>query len=161
VIAPLAFVVSASACGSDSAGPEAGPDTDPDAPIVEVTPSVAELCTPGTTRLTVAARDGPEHAGRRHVGRREQRDRPGRHAAYPRVAVGARHGGGAAAEVLKLEIPGTTQFTITTPTALHGPRHYASVDDAARDNSLSRIYVGFHWRAATVEGERLGRLVGR
>jgi len=69
--------------------------------------------------------------------------------------------GGAAAEVLRLEIPGTTQFTMTTPTALHGPRHYASVDDAARDNSLSRIYVGFHWRAATVEGERLGRLVGR
>jgi hypothetical protein len=50
---------------------------------------------------------------------------------------------------------------MTTTTALHGPRLYASVDDAARDNSLSRIYVGYHWRSATVEGERLGRLVGR
>jgi hypothetical protein len=69
--------------------------------------------------------------------------------------------GAAAAEVLKREIPGTTRFTMTTATALHGPRHYASVDDAARDNNLSRIYVGYHWRSATVEGERLGRLVGR
>jgi hypothetical protein len=69
--------------------------------------------------------------------------------------------GAAAAEVLKLEIPGTTRFTMTTTTALHGPRQYASVDDAVRDNSLSRIYVGFHWRGATVEGERIGRLVGR
>jgi hypothetical protein len=69
--------------------------------------------------------------------------------------------GAAAAEVLKLEIPGTTRFTMTTTTALHGARQYASVDDAVRDNNLSRIYVGYHWRAATVEGERLGRLVGR
>jgi len=69
--------------------------------------------------------------------------------------------GAAAAAVLELDIPGTTRFTMTTTTALHGPRHYASVADAARDNSLSRIYVGYHWRASTVEGERLGRLVGR
>jgi hypothetical protein len=69
--------------------------------------------------------------------------------------------GAAAAEVLKLGIPGTTRFTMTTTTALHGARQYASVDDAARDNSQSRIYVGYHWRASTVEGERLGRLVGR
>jgi hypothetical protein len=69
--------------------------------------------------------------------------------------------GAAAAEVLKLEMPGTTRFTMTTTSALHGARQYPSVDDAVRENDLSRIYVGFHWRSATVEGERLGRLVGR
>jgi hypothetical protein len=69
--------------------------------------------------------------------------------------------GAAAAEVLKLEMPGTTRFTMTTTSALHGARQYPSVDDAVRENNLSRIYVGFHWRSATIEGERLGRLVGR
>lgn len=70
-------------------------------------------------------------------------------------------GGAAAAEAIKAHVPGTTAFTMTSTTGSGVPRSYRSVDEAVRDNSLSRVYVGFHWRAATVEGERLGRLVGR
>jgi hypothetical protein len=70
-------------------------------------------------------------------------------------------GGAAAAEVIKANVPGTTAFTMEATTLPGTPRSYRSVDDAVRDNALSRIYVGFHWRAATVEGNRLGALVGR
>lgn len=69
--------------------------------------------------------------------------------------------GAAAAEAIKAGIPGTTAFTMTSTAGTGMPRSYPSVDAAAVDNNLSRIYVGFHWRAATVEGERLGRLLGR
>lgn len=69
--------------------------------------------------------------------------------------------GAAAAEAIKAAVPGTTAFTMTSTAGSGAPRSYASVDDAVSDNNLSRVYVGFHWRGATVEGERLGRLVGR
>jgi hypothetical protein len=69
--------------------------------------------------------------------------------------------GAAAAEVIKANVPGTTAFTMEATTLPGKPRSYRSVDEAVRDNALSRIYVGFHWRAATVEGNRLGALVGR
>lgn len=70
-------------------------------------------------------------------------------------------GGAAAAEVLKDGIPGTTAFAMLSSTGRGIARSYPSVDAAVADNNVSRVYIGFHWRAATVEGERLGRLVGR
>lgn len=69
--------------------------------------------------------------------------------------------GAAAAEAIKASVRGTTAFTMKATTGSGAPRSYRSVDVAVVDNNLSRIYVGFHWRAATVEGERMGRLVGR
>ena len=61
----------------------------------------------------------------------------------------------------KAAVPGTTRFTMSSTAGTGAPRTYESVDAAVADNNLSRIYVGFHWRAATVEGERIGRMVGR
>jgi PAP2 superfamily len=67
----------------------------------------------------------------------------------------------AAAEVIKAQMPGTTEFTMESSTLPGQPRTVASVDVATRENSLSRIYAGFHWRAATLEGERVGVLLGK
>jgi len=35
-----------------------------------------------------------------------------------------------------------------------------SFSQAARENSLSRIYVGYHFRKACFDGEALGKSVG-
>jgi hypothetical protein len=40
------------------------------------------------------------------------------------------------------------------------PRNYTSFSQAARENSLSRIYVGYHFRKAVDDGETLGNSVG-
>lgn len=69
--------------------------------------------------------------------------------------------GAAAAEAIKASVPGSTAFEMTSTVGTGMPRRYTSVDAAVIDNNLSRVYVGFHWRAATVEGERLGRLLGQ
>ena len=69
--------------------------------------------------------------------------------------------GAAAAEAIMAVVPGTTRFTMTSTTGTGEPRTYRSLDDAVHDNNLSRIYIGYHFRAATVEGARLGRLLGR
>ena len=58
-------------------------------------------------------------------------------------------------------MPGTTAFKMTSTEGSGLPRSYPSLDAAVADNNDSRIYIGYHWRAATTEGERLGRLVGR
>ena len=39
-------------------------------------------------------------------------------------------------------------------------RHYRSFSQAAEENRLSRIYVGFHFRKATREGNEHGRKIG-
>lgn len=39
-------------------------------------------------------------------------------------------------------------------------RHYRSFADAANENALSRIYVGFHFRKAAVDGTRHGEQIG-
>ena len=63
-------------------------------------------------------------------------DYPSAHAAY----------GGAAAEILKLFF-GTDNISVdqTSPTRPGITRHYSSFSKAARDNSLSRIYIGYHF----------------
>ncbi|MEO6549931.1 MAG: phosphatase PAP2 family protein [Ferruginibacter sp.] len=70
--------------------------------------------------------------------------------------------GGAAAELLKLYF-GTDNFSF----ALHSntmpgtTRNFTSLSQAATEVSLSRIYVGYHFRNAVVAGEDLGRKIGR
>ncbi|MGI8600134.1 MAG: hypothetical protein ACR2KB_12850, partial [Chitinophagaceae bacterium] len=69
--------------------------------------------------------------------------------------------GGAASEILKLFF-GTDQISVnqTSPTAPGVTRHYSSLAQAAWDNSLSRIYVGYHFRLAIIKGEEQGRQIG-
>lgn len=70
--------------------------------------------------------------------------------------------GGAAAEILK-DYFGKDNVTIDmTTTSLPGiTRTYNSFSLAARDNSLSRIYAGYHFRNAAMKGEEQGYKIGK
>ena len=66
--------------------------------------------------------------------------------------------GGAASEILRLFF-GTDKISIdqTSPTTPGITRHYSTLSQAAKENSLSRIYVGFHFRNAVVKGQTMGQ----
>ena len=69
--------------------------------------------------------------------------------------------GGAAAEVLKRYFGSDDLAFSTTSTTLPGvSRSFTSLSGAATEVSLSRIYVGYHFRAAVVAGEAMGRKIG-
>lgn len=51
-------------------------------------------------------------------------------------------------------------FTFESSTLPGQPRTYKSLSDASRENALSRIYVGYHFRHASMEGEILGKKIG-
>jgi hypothetical protein len=40
-------------------------------------------------------------------------------------------------------------------------RNFSSLSQAARENSLSRIYVGYHFRQAVMVGEQQGKNIGK
>lgn len=65
--------------------------------------------------------------------------------------------GGAVASILKLFLETDrveiSQTCVTKP-GVTGV--YTSISKAARDNSLSRIYVGYHFRLACIKGEEQG-----
>ena len=69
---------------------------------------------------------------------------------------------GGAASVLLKEFFEKDEFDFSfESSALPGlPRSYTSFSEAARENSLSRIYVGYHFRKAVDDGEALGKSVG-
>jgi hypothetical protein len=69
--------------------------------------------------------------------------------------------GGAAAAVIEALVPGRGQPITTTSGSLPGvSRTFASVGDAQNENAASRIYIGYHFRHATVQGIAQGRRVG-
>lgn len=69
--------------------------------------------------------------------------------------------GGAAAEVLKNFFNTDAMAFSCSSNALPGvTRSFTNFSDAAREVSLSRIYVGFHFRNAVMQGETQGRKVG-
>ncbi|MBC7904891.1 MAG: phosphatase PAP2 family protein [Gemmatimonadaceae bacterium] len=70
--------------------------------------------------------------------------------------------GGAAAEILR-DAAGTDNFSfsITSNSLPNVSRSFKSFSQAATETSLSRIYVGFHFRRAVVEGEAMGRRIGK
>lgn len=70
--------------------------------------------------------------------------------------------GGAAGEILKLFFE-TNEISVnqTSNTAPGVNRHYSTITKAIRDNSLSRIYVGFHFRLACIKGEEQGVQIAR
>lgn len=77
---------------------------------------------------------------------------------YPSAHAAA---GGSAAAIIETLVPGHGRRISTTSTSLPGvTRTFATAGDAARENALSRIYVGFHFRHAVDIGLSQGRQVG-
>jgi hypothetical protein len=70
--------------------------------------------------------------------------------------------GAAAAEAMK-RFFGTDDmaFRTSSPTAANAVRTFSGFKDAARENGVSRIYVGFHFRHAVQDGLEMGRRIGR
>ncbi len=70
--------------------------------------------------------------------------------------------GGAGAEIL-MRFFGTDyiHFSTTSNSLPAVTRSFTRLSDAARENSLSRIYVGYHFRKACTEGEQLGINIGK
>jgi PAP2 superfamily len=70
--------------------------------------------------------------------------------------------GGAASEVLR-EFFGTDNmaFSATSTSLPNVTRNYASFSAAAKDNYLSRIYAGYHFRNAVLKGEDQGEKIGK
>ncbi|MEO5590782.1 MAG: vanadium-dependent haloperoxidase [Gemmatimonadaceae bacterium] len=77
---------------------------------------------------------------------------------YPSAHASA---GGTAAAVIEALVPGNGRRIVTTSQSLPGvTRTFKNVSEAARENGLSRIYVGFHFRYAVDVGLEQGRQVG-
>lgn len=72
-------------------------------------------------------------------------------------------GGGAAAELFKLFFrTDHKSFTTTSPYYLPGvERSFTNFSQISQENALSRIYIGYHFRNAVLEGEKLGRKIGK
>ena len=69
--------------------------------------------------------------------------------------------GGAAAEVLKYYFKSDQIPFITESETLPGvSRSFSSISQAAKENSDSRVFIGYHFRHATIQGERLGKEIG-
>ena len=69
--------------------------------------------------------------------------------------------GGAAAELLKQFFDKDDfSFSLESTSLPNHIRNFSSLSQAARENSLSRIYVGYHFRKACMDGEVLGKNIG-
>jgi hypothetical protein len=69
--------------------------------------------------------------------------------------------GGASAELMKQFFKrDDIKFSFGSSSLAGATRTYTSLSQAARENSLSRIYVGYHFRKAVDDGEALGKSVG-
>jgi hypothetical protein len=71
--------------------------------------------------------------------------------------------GTAAARILQL-FNGSDRFAFCTGSSsavpAGSPRCYSRFSEAAAENADSRVYIGYHFRAATEAGSRLGRQIG-
>jgi nucleotide-binding universal stress UspA family protein len=67
----------------------------------------------------------------------------------------------AAAEAIRANVGGPVQFKVESPTLPGKPRSFRSLEAAERENADSRIYIGFHFRQATVIGMEQGKQVGQ
>ena len=78
----------------------------------------------------------------------------------PDYASGHAAAGGAGSELIR-SFFGTDNIRFSTSSASYSStRGYNSLSQAARENSLSRIYVGYHFRQACMEGEKQGINIG-
>jgi len=64
-------------------------------------------------------------------------------------------------EVLARFFGDRVSFSTTSTTQPGVVRSFTSFSQAAAENANSRIYIGFHFRHATVEGLKLGGKVGQ
>ena len=64
-------------------------------------------------------------------------------------------------EVLARFFGDGVSFSTTSTTQPGVIRSFTSFSQAAKENANSRIYIGFHFRHATVEGLKLGGKVGQ
>ena len=78
-------------------------------------------------------------------------DHPSAHAAA---------GGAAAILMARFFEKDNFNFSFQSVSFQGGPRSFTSLSQAARENSLSRIYVGYHFRKACMDGETLGNSIG-
>ena len=70
--------------------------------------------------------------------------------------------GGAGMEILKNFFNKDDIAFSTTSTTLPGiTRSFTNLSQAVREISLSRIYVGYHYRMAVDSGEVMGRKIGK
>ena len=69
--------------------------------------------------------------------------------------------GGAGAELMKNFFGSDKMFFSVASTSYPSTRNFTSLSQAARENSLSRIYVGYHFRKACMEGEQQGKNIGK
>jgi hypothetical protein len=69
--------------------------------------------------------------------------------------------GWAAADVLGELLGDKVRFAADSLTLPGEVRHFKSFSSAARENGLSRVYAGIHFRHAVKEGRRQGRSIGR
>lgn len=79
---------------------------------------------------------------------------------YPSAHANA---GGAGAEVIK-DFFGQDNFSFSFSSSSADPqyvtRSFTSLSQAARENSLSRMYVGYHFRESCLVGEQVGKNIG-
>ncbi len=69
--------------------------------------------------------------------------------------------GGAGSELMKNFFGGDNISFSSASTSYPSTRSFTSLSQAARENSLSRIYIGYHFRKAVVEGEQQGKKIGK
>jgi len=69
--------------------------------------------------------------------------------------------GAPAAEVLIRNFGDNTQFSVVSTTLPDAVRYYKRFSDPARENGMSRVYVGIHFLPAVREGYVQGRGIGR
>jgi hypothetical protein len=70
-------------------------------------------------------------------------------------------GGAAAALLMSFFGADNVSFSTNSNSLPATTRNYSSFSAAARENSLSRIYVGYHFRKACMEGEKQGNNIGK
>ena len=68
--------------------------------------------------------------------------------------------GGAMSEVLARFFGDSVSFSTTSTTQPGVTRSFTRFSEAAQENGNSRVYIGFHFRHAVVEGIKLGTRVG-
>jgi len=69
---------------------------------------------------------------------------------------------GAAAAAVLIDLFGDkVNFNATSLTLPGATRHFTGFSAAARENGLSRVYAGIHFRHAVGDGHRMGRSIGR
>jgi len=69
--------------------------------------------------------------------------------------------GAAAGEVIVADLGGPLAFTVESPTLPGKPRSFGSISQAVEENADSRVFIGFHFREATISGNQEGRKVGQ